>query len=307
MTSSGSAARHREEGDPPLRRLISRELIATVHDYRASLIEFLALRVITRGLFLTVAVMLGFLYVLARLTQVLPGMNEIVVPTSAVPDSTDVGAIVSQLVAQSQGALLGVVGIITLVISANMTANALRRGVAIALIGSPRRPVPYVSALNLGVGLAVALLILLTWLLTLCTALRHAAYVEMLHADVPRVGTNLFKVACTAVQFLLISGSCYVVLRSFLPRAGNRRMLIGAGMVGLVTVLANFLVLYANIAALIDPRTSSGVVLVLTLVTWVNVVVRMFFLVQVWVVIPAAPKRDFAASALPRTAARTRG
>lgn len=267
--------------------------MATVREYRGELIEFLALRVITRGLFLTVAVMIGFLICLARLTVILPGMNEIVVPTASLPDTTDVGAIVGQLVAQSQGALFGVVGIVTLLVSAVMTANALRRGIAITLIGAPRRRVPYVSGLNLVLGLALALLILITWLLTLCTALRHAAYVALLADDIPRLATNGFKVGCTVLQFLLIAGACYAMLRGTLPDGPRRRMLAAAVTVGVVTVLANFFMLYANIAALIDPQTSSGIVMVLTLVTWVNVVVRALFLVQVWVVLGHHPHRRF--------------
>ena len=277
--------------------------LATVHDYRGNLIEFLALRVITRGLFLTVAVMLGFLVCLARLTQILPGMNEIGVPTTALPDSTDIGAIVSTLVEQSQGALLGIVGVITLLISAVMTANALRRGTVITLNGAPQRRIPYVSAFNLVLGLMVAMLILLMWLLTLGTALRHATYVALLGYDAPRLATNLFKVACTVAQFLLVSGACYLMLRTRLPAGLNRRMLGASATFGVVTVLANFFLLYTNIAALIDPKTSSGVVMVLTLITWVNIVVRALFLVQVWVVLDNPPTRAIASDAQPHDAA----
>lgn len=274
-----------------LRRFGNRGL-ETVRDYRGSLIEFLALRVITRGLFLAVAVMLGFLVCLARLTQILPGRNEIGVPTTALPDSTDIGAIVSTLVEQSEGALLGIVGAITLIVSAIMTANALRRGTAITLNGSPRQRIPYVSAFNLVLGLLIALLILLTWLLTLGTALRHATYLALLDQDVSRLATNLVKVGCTLLQFLILTGTCYAMMRSKLPFGPRRRILAASLTFGAITVLANFFLLYSNIAALIDPKTSSGIVMVLTLITWVNIVVRTLFLVQVWVVLDDPPVRQ---------------
>lgn len=54
---------------------------------------------------------------------------------------------------------------------------------------------------------------------------------------------------------------------------------------------ANFLLLYSYIATLIDPDSSSGVVLVLTLLVWVNAVVRGLFFTQCWIAESACPAK----------------
>lgn len=48
-------------------------------------------------------------------------------------------------------------------------------------------------------------------------------------------------------------------------------------------VAANFLLVYYYIGTLIDPDASSGVVLALTLLVWVNAVVRGLFFTQCWI------------------------
>lgn len=58
--------------------------MSTVRRYRALDIEYAALKVVGRGLFLIVMLMVVFLYIFARATDVIDGANEVLIPTVAV-------------------------------------------------------------------------------------------------------------------------------------------------------------------------------------------------------------------------------
>ena len=62
--------------------------------YRQQHIEYPSLVVVYRALFLAICVMLAVLYVLAALTSLMPGVNEITIPTVDVPIDFDLGAAV---------------------------------------------------------------------------------------------------------------------------------------------------------------------------------------------------------------------
>jgi hypothetical protein len=49
-----------------------------------------------------------------------------------------------------------------------------------------------------------------------------------------------------------------------------------------VVVGANFFLLYTYVGALINPAVSAGIVLVLTLLVWVNLVVRTYLGALCW-------------------------
>ena len=72
---------------------------------------------------------------------------------------------------------------------------------------------------------------------------------------------------------------------------------------------ANFVLIYTYLGALYDPDTSGGVVLVLTILAWVNIVARALFYVECWIVETnppddrlAAPGSDPAGDAAQRAA-----
>ena len=129
--------------------------------YRGDRIEYHALVVVSRGLFLTIAGVMVFLYVLSFITDLLPGTNELVIPTATLPDARDLGSVVDEALVQFQSAVLGIVGLVTLLVSATLTARALRNGTR----RSRRRRRPQVRALapsNLLIGLGPALMILIS-------------------------------------------------------------------------------------------------------------------------------------------------
>ena len=61
--------------------------------YRELDLEYAALRVVGRGLFLAVMLMVAFLYVFTRVTDLLAGTNEVLIPTIAVTSDVDLGAL----------------------------------------------------------------------------------------------------------------------------------------------------------------------------------------------------------------------
>jgi hypothetical protein len=54
-------------------------------------------------------------------------------------------------------------------------------------------------------------------------------------------------------------------------------------LVGVVTVVMNFVLLYTYVGALINPDVSAGIVLVFTLLLWVNICVRAYLGALCWV------------------------
>jgi hypothetical protein len=57
--------------------------------------------------------------------------------------------------------------------------------------------------------------------------------------------------------------------------------------VAVVVVGANFFLLYTYVGALINPAVSAGIVLILTLLLWVNIVVRAYLGALCWVAVPS--------------------
>lgn len=252
------------------------------HDRR---VEYFALRVNLRGLFLAVTTMLVFIYVLGLVTDVLPGDNEITVPTVSVPTQTDLGALIRNSAEGAAGRVLGVLGAVSLAISAYYTARALRQATD-EIFARPPAGKRVARVRDAGTGLVIAGLVLGSWLLALGTAIRTRVIVTVTGIDVDRLAVDLGKMGLLAGSCALIAAAVYLPLRD---ATGNRRdLLIGGLVFGAFTTLANLILLYAYIGSIINPRTSSGVVLVLTVLAWVSLVVRALFIIQCWV---AGPRR----------------
>lgn len=280
--------------------------------YRGDRIEYHALVVVSRGLFLTIAGVMVFLYVLSFITDLLPGTNELVIPTATLPDARDLGSVVDEALVQFQSAVLGIVGLVTLLVSATLTARALRNGTRRVFAGDAAPQVRALAPSNLLIGLGPALMILISWLLALSTAVRTAAIGALLGADVSRSLVPVGKALTIAVAFVLIAAVVYLCFRraaanaaSAAEKAGSaanagsvtasappaqlrRTTLVAAAVFAAFLTAANFLLLYSYVGALIDPHTSGGVVLVLTILTWVNAVARALFLAECWVATSAA-------------------
>ena len=62
-----------------------------------------------------------------------------------------------------------------------------------------------------------------------------------------------------------------------------RRSLAAAALVAVIVVAANFFLLYTYVGALINPDVSAGIVLVFTLLLWVNICVRAYLGALCWV------------------------
>ena len=255
--------------------------------YHGRNVEYFALRVILRGLFLAVTTMLVFIYVLGRVTSVLPGDNEITVPTTELPASVDVGSITQNLLATSSGRVVSLVGLITLLVSAFYTGRALREASAEVFQTPPSQRPRAVRWLLDGVsGLAVALLVLVSWLLALATAVRTRVIIQLTGTDIARPAVNAGKWVLLVLSVILISAAVYLALRRAVRGRRRRDLLLASTLFGVFVTLANLALLYAYIAAIIDPHTSGGVVLVLTVLAWVNLVIRALFLALCWVEAP---------------------
>lgn len=110
-----------------------RTVRAIVDRYRGQQIEYFALKVVGRGLFLVLILMVGFLFILSRATDLIAGENEIVIPTVQVSADIDLGSLVASTFSRVSGAVLSASAVVILVASALLTAHALRQGSAVAL------------------------------------------------------------------------------------------------------------------------------------------------------------------------------
>lgn len=230
------------------------------------------------------------LYVLSLVTHLLPGTNEIVIPTVALSDSQDLGAVVDEVLEQFQSAVIGIVGLATLVISAAFTARALRQGTRQVFDPGAESRVGMFATSNLAIGLGVAGVVLVSWLLALATAVRTAAIQSMIGADVSRSVVPIGKAATVAIAFALLTLVVFAALRRTAAEARTGTIL-QASVVFAAFLVANFFLLYSYIGALIDPRASGSIVLVLTILAWVNAVARALFLTECWVA-EAPPRPD---------------
>ena len=259
-------------------------LARSVLDYHHGDVEALVLRVVNRGLFLAVSVMVVLLFVLSYVTSRMPGINEIVVPLLSVPAEVDVGAIVSDTVARQRNALFDVAGLFTLVFSAIATARSLRYGLHRVAHRDPRSRPGWHDPVNLAVSAVVIAVLLVTWLLTLATVVRTRAINTILGAEISRVAIDLAKVGAVVLCIGIVASVVALTWRRMLPELPLRDRWIASLTFGSAVTAANFALLYSYIAALIDPSASGGLVLVFMTMAWVNAVARLLFLAECWLV-----------------------
>ena len=251
--------------------------------YRERRLEYSALQVVGRGLFLAVILMVVFLLVFTRATSLIAGENEVLIPTSPLDPSVDLGEIVRGALTRTSGSVVSVIGVLTLVVSSFVTARALRQGTRLALLDGDVEPVRWRDVRTLVVAAALSLLILVTWLLTLATAIRRAAWNTLLSANLGEVTVDVAKVGVILVQFLLFLGAAALAYRLVKHRWPGWRALLILGGFAAVAVALNFFMLYSYVGALINPNVSAGLVLVFTLLMWANIVVRAYLGSLCWV------------------------
>lgn len=254
--------------------------VTAVHRYRDRHLEYSALRVVGRGLFLAVMLMVAFLYVFTRATDLISGTNEVLIPTLALAPDLDLGALAQGSFTRTSASVVSVIGVITLIVSAVLTGHALRDGARRALVPHPAGT-RLLSVRTLLAALALAAVVLATWLLTLATALRHSAWVALLGREVSTTAVDLAKAGAIVLSLILVAAAVGLVVRAVLgtlPRPG----VIASIAVALVVVGANFFLLYTYVGALINPAVSAGIVLVLTLLLWVNIVTRAYLMALCW-------------------------
>ena len=205
---------------------------------------YLALVVTYRALFLSIVLMLAFLYVLGLVTSVLPGTNEIVIPILSLPTDQDLGAIVNQTFTRSSGAVMDVLGVLTLLFSATYTAKAMRQGTENILRADRARRIKTFDPRNLVVGVFIAAVVLLSWLLVLSTAIRRAAVAEIVGLSSPEA-VNVAKGLVIVATWLLI---VCVVLPRCVWRTGEHRsqtIAVGSAVFAAFVVAANFVLIYS--------------------------------------------------------------
>ena len=257
--------------------------LAKAHiQFRQDKVEYLALVVTYRALFLSMVLMLALLYVLDVITSVLPGTNEIVIPIVSLPDSLDLGQIVATTFSDSSSALLDVFSVLTLVLSATYTAKALRQGSHNVLRPNDHRHIRTFDVRNLGVGVLLAAVTLTSWLLVMSTTVRRAAIQEMTGIGDSTL-VNMGKGLAIFAAWLLITLAIFAFVRIVDDLRTSRTILASAGVFAAFAVAANVGVIYAFIWALADPNTSGSVLFILTILTWVNVVVRGLFYLLCWI------------------------
>lgn len=251
-------------------------LKAVVTRYRGLNLEYRALSVAGRGLFLAVMLMVLFLFVLSRATDVIAGINEIAIPTADVSSSIDLGSLAQGAFSRTSASVVSVVGLFTLIISAMLTGHALRQGTHLALLGHPAGSVRLLSTRTAAVSTIVALGIFLTWLLTLATAIRRRAWSTIIGVDLNPILVDTAKAAAIIVSLAIIAGGVLLATWEILGSI-PRFAYLSAGVVAVTVVGANFFLLYTYIGSLINPAVSGGIVLILTLLLWVNICVRVYF------------------------------
>jgi len=257
-------------------------LATTVSRYRLLDIEYAALRVVGRGLFLAVMLMVAFLYVFARVTDLISGDNEVLIPTTSVSASVDLGALARGAFSRTSASVVSVLGTLTLIASALLTGHALRQGSRRALLGVQAGSVRLLSGRTLAVSFLLAVAVFATWLLPLATSIRRRAWSALLGRELDELTVNAGKALAVVVSLLIITAGVLVVVR-FIAGRLTRTALLAALLVSVVVVVANFLLLYTYVGALINPAVSAGMVLILALLLWVNICVRAYLGALCWV------------------------
>ena len=257
-------------------------LTSTARRYRDLDLEYAALRVVGRGLFLAVMIMVAFLFTLTRVTDLIAGTNEVIIPTVSFTPDVDLGALARGAFSRTSASVVSVIGVVTLTASALLTSLAMRRGSWRALRADEVPPIRLLSVRTIGVAVLLPLAIFATWLLTLATSIRHRAWIAILGRDVSTVAVDIGKALAVLLSLVLIGCGVLLVVRltlGHLPRAA----LIAAVVVSCTVVASNFFLLYTYVGALINPDVSAGIVLVFTLLAWVNVCVRVYLAALCWV------------------------
>jgi hypothetical protein len=131
--------------------------------------------------------------------------------------------------------------------------------------------------------LLLAAVILLGWLLALATAVRTSAIGELLDSDPSRPLVGVGKGFLILASVGLLTLAVFLPMRRIASRYRTGPVLIASAAFAAFTVAANFVLIYSYLGALIAPNTSSGIVLVLAILAWVNVVARALFYVECWI------------------------
>ena len=116
----------------------------------------------------------------------------------------------------------------------------------------------------------------ITWLLTLATAIRRRAWSTILGIDLNPVFVDIAKVAAVVISLAIVASGVILATRSILGRI-PKVAYTNAIVVATTVVAANFFLLYTYIGSLVNPAVSAGIVLILTLLLWVNICVRVYF------------------------------
>lgn len=249
--------------------------------YQGAGLEYFALKVVGRGLFLIIMLMIAFLFVFALVTDLIPGINEVQVPTIEVSADVDLGSLVSSAFSRVSGAVVSLSGVAILAVSAVLTAHALRQGTHRAFSHEDAKirlmqPGTFVTAV------ALSLLVMFTWLATLATTIRRTAWTAIIGQEVPGLLVDTGKVCAVVLAVVVIAAVIVLYVRSVTSAEPTGRQMAIAVAVASAVVAASFFLLYTYVGALVNPRASTGVILILTLLAWVNVVVRVYFVGLCW-------------------------
>lgn len=258
--------------------------------YQHAGMEYFALKVVGRGLFLVIMLMVGFLFIFTFVTNLFVGVNEIVVPTVDVDANVDLGNLVASTFSRVSGAVVSTSGVLVLLVSAMLTASALREGSHRALASDELSTIKLFHLRTCIAAVALSSLIMFTWLMTLATAIRHRAWEMILGRAFPEWIIDSAKflavVATMAVIVLSIAGYVRSIIRT--PTTGKT---IGVALlITTIFVGASFALLYTYVGALVNPRASTGLLLVLALLLWVNVVVRTYLVGLCWIAALRTPR-----------------
>ena len=238
--------------------------------------EYAALQVVARGLFLSVVLVIAFLFVLTFVTSLISGQNEIVIPINGVDSSVDLGAIIQSIFSRASTSVITVTGALTFLISAFLTSKALRDGSRRAVLGADAPKSRWTDLWTWALALGLSCLVLATWLLAMATTLRRAAWSALFGADLNDGVVNTTKAICIVLSAVLIAVVIAVVHRTISGGWLNGRGLLTIALMAGIVVAANFFLLYTYLSALANPAASAGIVLVFTIMLWVNIVVRVY-------------------------------
>lgn len=258
--------------------------------YQNAGLEYFALKVVGRGLFLVLMLMVGFLFVFTFVTSLLVGVNEVVVPTVDIDASVDLGNLVASTFSRVSGAVVSTSGVLVLVVSALLTAFAIRQGSHRAFAQSVTVS-PRLFQLRTCVGaVVISSLIMLTWLTTLATAIRHRAWEGIFGREIPDWAVDLSKFLLVVAVIAIVVLSIATYVRAISQEPTTFKTVGIATLVAGIFVGASFGLLYTYVGALVNPAASTGLLLVLALLLWVNVVVRSYLMGLCWVACIQAPK-----------------